>query len=310
MSVPNLDRGNKYSRIRAVFTVLALALMVAAALVAPEPPRRHAGEAPKSALYGEYTDWREVNEIFPKYGQAGVVDFATGQKFTVQRRGGTYHADVQPLTAGDTAVMKSIYGDSWSWRRRAVLVQVGGRWIAGSMNGMPHGGGLIQGNNFPGHFCIHFRGSRLHLNGREDLGHRLMTCKAAGILEEMMQNSPAGEMVKIFFTALDNRDLALAVRAAYFDRPGQLPDLYNKAEQINSVKVLRAAGANGGPVAVSLAVIYKGNNQIFNKSGRINTVYHSYAGWRVDYPSVENLLAQAEGPALPALAPDQGEDLD
>ena len=51
--------------------------------------------------------------------------------------------------------MKEIYGE-WSWERRAIIVVVGGRRIAASMAGMPHGAGLIKDNDFPGHFCVHF----------------------------------------------------------------------------------------------------------------------------------------------------------
>ena len=39
-----------------------------------------------------------------------VEDYNTGKKFKLIRTGGTNHADVEPLTAADTATMKSIWG--------------------------------------------------------------------------------------------------------------------------------------------------------------------------------------------------------
>jgi hypothetical protein len=88
---------------------------------------------------------------------------------------------VQPLTAFDTAVMREIYGGRWSWARRPVLVEVGGHRLAASMNGMPHGAGSIGGNDFPGHFCIHFLLSEVHRSGRVDPQHLLAILAAAGV---------------------------------------------------------------------------------------------------------------------------------
>lgn len=134
-----------------------------------------------SERYGEYIPWTEVSRIFPRYAVASVVDVETGLSFKVQRRAGQKHADVQPLTRDDTATMKKIYGGQWSWKRRAVLVVTGSHRIAASMNGMPHGAGAIKGNQFPGHFCIHFRDSRTHITNKIDPEHQEMVKKAAGI---------------------------------------------------------------------------------------------------------------------------------
>ncbi|MGE5371373.1 MAG: hypothetical protein ACM3QZ_05220 [Solirubrobacterales bacterium] len=156
--------------------------------------------------YGELMMWDDASKYFPKFGKATVVDCETRATYQVQRRGGTYHADVQPLTAEDTRIMKQIYGGSWSWSRRPVIVVAGGHRIAASMNGKPHGGGLIKGNNFPGHSCIHFLGSRLHLNTRVDLRHQLCVIQAAGRsepevlarLRAAMQNAPEHPLTDLF----------------------------------------------------------------------------------------------------------------
>lgn len=113
-------------------------------------------------------DWwtSGIQMIFPRGGIATVTDVETGLAWKEQRRGGTNHADVQPLTAADTAAMKQAYGGTWSWARRAIFVTINGVNYAASMNGMPHGGGSIADNDFSGHHCIHFTNSRTHGSNR------------------------------------------------------------------------------------------------------------------------------------------------
>ena len=101
-----------------------------------------------------------------------VTDVKTGISFTVRRLGGTNHADVEPATKFDAWQMYRVYGQSWSWTRRAIVVTVGGKNIAASMNGKPHGGESISNNNFVGHFCIHFTNSRTHGTNRVDADHQ------------------------------------------------------------------------------------------------------------------------------------------
>lgn len=134
----------------------------------------------KIMLKGEYIGWFDkVQYIFEKNDVATVTDVKTGKSFKVKRLYGRNHADVEPLTKEDAAVMKSIYG-SWSWDRRAVIVTIDGKNIAGSMNGMPHGGEQIKDNSFQGHFCIHFKGSKTHSGNRVDATHQAAVKLAAG----------------------------------------------------------------------------------------------------------------------------------
>lgn len=153
----------------------------------------------------ELLPWDEVKEIIPMYSKFEVIDIATGKSFNVQRRAGRYHADVQPLAVADTKIMKEIYNGSWSWDRKAVIIQVDGRLIAASMHGMPHGAGALQ-NNFPGHFCIHFYGSKTHIAKEMDLAHQLMVLRAAGQLENYLRNISAQQLVDVFLVTIDQRD--------------------------------------------------------------------------------------------------------
>src|SRR3954471_10645169 len=76
--------------------------------------------------------WEKVYKILPKYSKFTVLDVETGKMFHVQRRAGSRHADVQPLTPKDTTIMKDIYGGKWSWKRRAIIVIHDNQWIAAS----------------------------------------------------------------------------------------------------------------------------------------------------------------------------------
>ncbi|URT69436.1 hypothetical protein [Cytobacillus firmus] len=153
----------------------------------------------------EMLAWEKVNGILPKYSKFTVLDVETGKKFKVQRRAGSHHADVQPLNAEETKIMKSIYGGKWSWKRRAIIVINGNQWIAASMHGMPHGGGALK-NNFPGHFCIHFYGSTTHRTNFMDLSHKLMILKAAGKLDEYLNNANPYEVISAFMAGLKQQD--------------------------------------------------------------------------------------------------------
>ena len=119
----------------------------------------------------ERLDWfKNGTTTIPKGAVFEVKDCKTGKTFKCKRWSGANHMDSMPLTREDTAVMKSLYG-SWSWRRRAILVKYNGHVYAASMNGMPHGTTTIHNNGFPGHFCIHFYGSKTHGTKRVDPTH-------------------------------------------------------------------------------------------------------------------------------------------
>lgn len=127
----------------------------------------------------ELLHWDEAKQIYSNFKVATVIDVQTGKRFKVRRYYGTYHADSEPFTAEDAAVMREIFG-GWSWQRRPIILEVDGRRIAASMNGMPHGEGSIADNGFPGHFCIHFLGSSIHRTGAMDIEHQTAVLRAAG----------------------------------------------------------------------------------------------------------------------------------
>ena len=132
----------------------------------------------------------------------------TGLQFKVQRRAGSHHADVQPLTRKDTKIMKKIYNGKWSWNRRAIIVLENDQLIAASMHGMPHGAGALQ-NGFRGHFCVHFYGSITHRKKSEEIAHKLMILKAGGKLADYINSARPEEILPILEVGLNQNDKKL-----------------------------------------------------------------------------------------------------
>jgi len=132
--------------------------------------------------YGEYLDWFEAAQyLFPINAVAEVTDFYTGKTFMAKRTIGAFHSDTEPLTAADSAIIKEIWGGSFSWKVRPVIVNVDGRKIAASMSSMPHDIEYIKDNDFDGHFDIHFLNSLRHKDGAIDPSHQNAIKVAAGL---------------------------------------------------------------------------------------------------------------------------------
>ena len=141
-----------------------------------------AAAAAREGWAGQLLAWPVVDLAFPRGTRAVVTDWRTGRALTVVRWGGRLHADVEPATARDAVTLRAMYGGARSWARRPVVVTLpGGQRVAASINGMPHGGGAVGGNAFPGHFCVHFLASAVHRSGRIDEGHLLAILTAAGL---------------------------------------------------------------------------------------------------------------------------------
>ena len=161
-----------------------------------------AAKASKSTTDADYKmPWSKAANVLKRGTTATVYDIATGLSFKLKRTYGTNHADCETLTAEDTAIMKKIYGGSFSWDRRAVILTVGDVKIAASMAGMPHAGvdkyaanktissrsggygrganlDAVKGNNMSGVFDVHFYGSKTHGTNKVDSKHQSMVNKA------------------------------------------------------------------------------------------------------------------------------------
>lgn len=140
-----------------------------------------AADSPSSSTYKtEVLDWYKdnVSRVIPKNAKFTVKDVESGKTFEMVRWSGGDHMDAEPRTDEDTEILKSVYGGSWSWRRRAILVKYNGHVYAASMNGMPHGTTTVS-NDFDGHICIHFKNSKTHGSDKIDPDHQNAIQKAS-----------------------------------------------------------------------------------------------------------------------------------
>lgn len=125
----------------------------------------------------EKIDWFTggIQQLWPKGANYKIYDVKTGIVWWAHRWSGAYHADIEPLTAADTARLCKIYGvsdaqqiaDKNMWERRPSLVTIGTRTFACSLDGMPHNpdGDTIPDNNMTGQICLHFTNSKGHESG-------------------------------------------------------------------------------------------------------------------------------------------------
>lgn len=155
-------------------------VLVPASLKEPLKTANHEMGRGDEPPHGQILPWSAVNGMIPRNGNVEIRDLGTGNSFIARCLGGSLHADVEPATSQDTAIMRSNYGGSWSWNRRAVIVKIQDQFVAASMNGMPHGVQNINNNSFPGHFCLHFYGSATHRNRSVDSAHQAAVMRAAG----------------------------------------------------------------------------------------------------------------------------------
>ena len=157
--------------------------------------------------FGTFDWYEKAQYIFEKGTDALVTDVLTGRSFYIRRTFGSQHADTEPLTAADAAIIKEVWGGEWSWNRRAVIVTIGEYDLAASMTAYPHAGrddmppiqvcsglsggegtgqnlDMIKGNGISGVMCVHFSNSKNHGGGVQK-NHQDAVEKAADYLNSL-----------------------------------------------------------------------------------------------------------------------------
>lgn len=242
--------------------------------------------------YGKIMDWNKAKHVIARKSVFSIIDLETGLQFQVQRRAGKNHADVQPLTKYDTAVMKQIYQGKWSWKRRAILVHKDDQFLAASMHGMPHGGDGIPGNGFRGHFCIHFPGSSTHGSGSVDFGHQLMVYKAAGKLKQYVQDAAPYHIVDAFFIAVNQQDSELMKMVFTNSNHLQLERIKRHMKNIKAIhnNANYEAGESSNLLAIGISItasIYRSGKKEEKKSFIFQLRRYSFTDpWKIDF--IEN----------------------
>jgi len=110
---------------------------------------------------GSLYDWYKIVEpAFPVGAQATITDYNTGLTYTVERTGGTNHADVQPVNQASFNNLYSSFGNGISWEKRAVIVEIGDMRIAASIFGYPNKNDVLKNGLSKGSYCLYFSGSK------------------------------------------------------------------------------------------------------------------------------------------------------
>ena len=182
-------------------------IIASAASTASAVPSRGAASVAKTAAGKnakiEMLDWwKEANKVFSIGTTAKVTDVGTGKSFKIVRTYGGNHADCEAATLEDSKIIKSIWGGSWSWSRRPIIIEIDGRRLAASMAAMPHAGvdsqpankilnkrsqgygrgynlDKVKNNGMDGVFDVHFLNSRTHGTNKVDANHQKAVKKAA-----------------------------------------------------------------------------------------------------------------------------------
>ncbi|MGN1367403.1 MAG: SH3 domain-containing protein [Aristaeellaceae bacterium] len=146
----------------------------------------------------EKIDWFTggIQDMIPRGANFKVYDVKTGIVWWAHRWAGGNHADIETLTAADSARLCQIYGvknlqeivDKNLWQRRPCLVTIGTRTFACSLDGMQHNpaGDTIPNNGMNGQICLHFTNSMGHENPKVSSSH-------AEAIEYAYNNCPAGK---------------------------------------------------------------------------------------------------------------------
>ncbi len=131
----------------------------------------------------EKIDWFTggIQQMIPRGSNFKIYDIKTGMVWWAHRWAGGYHADIETLTAADTAKLCKMFGvsdasqinDVDHWRRRPSLVTIGTRTFACSLYGVPHNpaGDTIPDNKMTGQICLHFTNSKGHETGVVSTSH-------------------------------------------------------------------------------------------------------------------------------------------
>ena len=135
-------------------------LATTAPALTPAPAAQAASQTSQStpkASQVRYANWySEVKSRCASYPYVTVYDYSSGISWQMHMFSLGKHADVEPLTASDTAKMQRALGGT-TWNPKAVwVVFADGRVYMASIHSYAHGVQHITTNNFGGHCCIHF----------------------------------------------------------------------------------------------------------------------------------------------------------
>ena len=138
------------------------------------------GVTEAAAPTGELVDWSEVSGLLVQNVAYKITDLNTGASWSMIFTSGDSHAEMECATAADAAAYMAAFGGAYNYSKRSVLVEIGSRSVAASLQGWPHGEDNVRANDMDGHACLYFNGSLSHVAGLPDVEHQNLVYKAAG----------------------------------------------------------------------------------------------------------------------------------
>ena len=133
-----------------------------------------------ASVTGEAIPWSEVKTLLVEGETYTVTDFNTNVQFDMVYCGGDMHAEMECASLVDTATYKDAFGGEFNYSKRPVVILVGTKLIAASLQGFPHGEDTVAANEMAGHACMFFSGSLSHVGQLPDVEHANQVNIAAG----------------------------------------------------------------------------------------------------------------------------------
>ncbi|MDO5110748.1 MAG: peptidoglycan-binding domain-containing protein [Clostridia bacterium] len=132
------------------------------------------------SIVGSVVSWNEVKGLLSEGSQYTFTDFNTGSTFAMTLVSVDAHAEMECATALDTQTFLTCFGGAFNYSKRPVVMHVGDRLIAASMQGQPHGQDTVPANDMSGNVCVYFSESLSHVGALPDVEHMNQVRKAAG----------------------------------------------------------------------------------------------------------------------------------
>ena len=132
------------------------------------------------AVFGELTEWNEIDPIFPAGTKVSIQDLYSSNTFQMQRTGGINNARVETVSQSDTDAFTDMFGGGSTWEKRPVLATINGETYAASLFGAPGGEDTIADNGMNGGTQLFFYKSTSDLFSLRDEEHANSVLKAAG----------------------------------------------------------------------------------------------------------------------------------
>lgn len=120
---------------------------------------------------GEITSWSEVKSQLVEGQSYEVIDCYTGKEFTLIYGGGENHAEMEIANEDCLDNFMAVCGGEFNFYKRPIVVKIGSKNVAASMQCYPHGTDYISGNGMDGHICVYFSGSLSHVGNLPDTEH-------------------------------------------------------------------------------------------------------------------------------------------